>query len=43
MASISDVRLQIFERSGSALIQVSYKITGTQNLVRRGGLVITPV
>ena len=31
MASISDVRLQIFERSGSALIQVSYTITATHH------------
>ena len=31
MASISDVRLQIFERSGSALIQVSYTIAATHH------------
>jgi hypothetical protein len=31
MASISNVRLQIFERSGSALVQVSYTITATHH------------
>ena len=31
MASISRVQLQIVERSGSALVQVSYTVTATQN------------
>ena len=31
MASISNVRLQIFESSGSALVQVSYTITATHH------------
>lgn len=31
MASISRVRLQIVERSGSALVQVSYTVTATQH------------
>ena len=31
MASISSVNLQIFERSGSALIQVGYTITATHH------------
>ena len=31
MASISDVRLQIFENQGSALVQVSYKLTASHH------------
>jgi hypothetical protein len=31
MASISNVNLQIFERAGSALIQVGYTLTATQH------------
>ena len=31
MASISDVRLRIFENSGSALVEVSYTLSATQH------------
>ncbi len=31
MASISDVRLRIFENSGSALVRVSYTLSATQH------------